>query len=141
MPFRYPFTVIGTPLMWCCSMSFLAVDTVSSGGSVTGSVMMPFSDRLTLSTSRVWAATVMFLWMMPMPALLGQGDGQFAFGDRVHRRREDGDIEADVAGERRADVHVLGDDLGIPGLQQDVVEGDALVSDAVLHGRRLPVVL
>ena len=59
--------MIGTPLMWCCSISRLAVWTVSSGVNVTGSLMTPFSDRLTLSTSRVWAATLRFLWMIPMP--------------------------------------------------------------------------
>ncbi len=44
---------MGTPLILFCSMMRRAVPTVSSGGSVIGSVMMPFSLRLTLSTSRV----------------------------------------------------------------------------------------
>ena len=52
MPLRKPLTVMGTPLMLCCCITLRAVSTVSSGGSVMGSVMMPFSLRLTLSTSR-----------------------------------------------------------------------------------------
>ena len=90
---------MGTPLILCCSMMRRAVPTVSSGGSVIGSVMMPFSLRLTLSTSRVWSAIEHVLVDDADAALLGQGDGQVALGDGVHRRRHDGDVEANVAGE------------------------------------------
>src|SRR5262249_54797094 len=69
--------------------------------------------------------------------LLGQGDGQFALGDRVHGRGDDRDVEADGAGELGADVHVGGDDVAVGGLQEDVVEGDALVGNAIVHARLL----
>jgi len=39
----------------------------AAGPSVTGSTMIPFSLRLTFSTSRAWAAGGMFLWMIPIP--------------------------------------------------------------------------
>ena len=39
---------------------------------------------------------------------LGQGDGQVAFGDRVHRRRHDGDVDANVARDLGADVRLAG---------------------------------
>ena len=60
-------TVIGTPEMLCPRMISRAAPTVASGGSVIGSTMIPFSDRLTLSTSRVWSSIDMFLWMTPRP--------------------------------------------------------------------------
>ena len=40
-----------------------------------------------------------------------------------------------------ADVDVAGHDVAVAGFEQDVVERDALVRDAVVHGRRLPEVV
>ena len=99
--------------------------------------MMPFSDRLTLSTSRVCSSIDMFLWMTPEPALLGQRDGQLRLGDGVHRRRQDRDVERDLGGQMGLDVDLLGQELGVAGLEQDVVEGDALIGDAILHREKL----
>ena len=76
----------------------------------------------------------MFLWMTPEAALLGQGDGQLALGDRIHGRGDDRDVEMDVARELRADVDVAGNDVTVGGLQQDIIERDALIRDSVLHG-------
>ena len=42
-----------------------------------------------------------------------------------------------LRGELGADVDVAGHDLGVAGLEQDVVEGDALIGDAVLHREKL----
>src|SRR5262249_60005600 len=66
-------------------------------------------------------------------AFLGQGDGQLALGDRVHGGGQDGDVEADGGGQLGLDVDVAGDHVAVGGLEQDVVKGDALVSDALLH--------
>ncbi len=41
--------------------------TRASGATVTGSTIIPDSERLTLSTSWAWTAIGMFLWMMPIP--------------------------------------------------------------------------
>ena len=67
MPTSFLPSTIGMPETLCSAISSWARRTGSSGGSVTGSRMTPFSDRLTLATSRVWASTERFLWMMPMP--------------------------------------------------------------------------
>ena len=129
--------MIGTPEMLCPLMIWRASPTVASGGSVIGSAMIPFSDRLTLSTSRVCSSIDMFLWMTPEAALLGQRDGQLGLGDGVHRRGEDRDVERDLARELGAGVDLAGQELGVAGLEQDVVEGDALVGDAVVHREKL----
>ena len=48
-------------------MSSSAVATVASGGSVTGSTIIPDSERFTLSTSATWCAIERFRWTIPMP--------------------------------------------------------------------------
>ena len=48
-------------------MTSSASATRASGATVTGSTIMPDSERLTLSTSAAWASMVMFLWMIPRP--------------------------------------------------------------------------
>ena len=45
------------------------------------------------------------------PAGLGHGDGQPAFGDRVHGGRGQRDVQPDVAGQLRRDIRVCGHDL------------------------------
>ncbi len=59
--------VIGTPETLCWSITSRARPTLASGGSVTGSMMMPLALRLTLSTSSVWRSIDMFLWITPRP--------------------------------------------------------------------------
>ena len=49
------------------AISASASATGASGATVTGSTIIPDSERLTLSTSAAWAAIVMFLWMKPIP--------------------------------------------------------------------------
>ena len=134
MPRRLPLTVIGTPLMLCSSMIWRAVPTVSSGGSVIGSTMMPFSLRLTLSTSRVCCSIDMFLWMMPMPpswarAMASSLSVTVSIGEEtigmLSRMLRVSCVRTSTS---------LGQDLAVARLEQDIVEGDALVGDAVLHG-------
>jgi hypothetical protein len=55
-------------------------------------------------------------------AVLGHGDGETGFGDRVHGRRKDGDVEADVAGQARGDVDEVRVEVGFRRTEQDVVE-------------------
>ena len=55
-------------------------------------------------------------------ALLGHGDGQARLGDGVHGRGDDGDVEADVAGQARGDVDEVRMDVGLGGTEQNVVE-------------------
>jgi hypothetical protein len=50
------------------------------------------------------------------------GDGHARLGDRVHGRRDDGDVDGDVAGEPRRGLDRLGQDVGLGREQQDVVE-------------------
>ena len=57
----------GTPEMWYSAMSSRAVPTVSSGGRLIGSTMMPFSRPLDLVDLSRLPSCGMFLWMMPMP--------------------------------------------------------------------------
>ncbi len=61
---------------------------------------------------------------------LGHGDGQPAFGDRVHGGRGQRDVQPDVAGQLRGDVRLGGHDLGRAGFQQNIVEGEPF---AYLH--------
>ena len=50
-----------------CAISASASETRASGGSVTGSTIMPASERLTLSTSATWASIERLRWMTPSP--------------------------------------------------------------------------
>ena len=81
---------MGMPEMLCSGMISRAWPTVSSGGRVTGSTMMPFSERLTLSTSRDWRSMGMISVDDADAALLGEGDGEAGFGDGVHGGGERG---------------------------------------------------
>ena len=80
-----------------------------------------------------------------MPARLRHGDGERAFGHRVHRRGDERDAERHLAGEARLRVGLGGQDDGGGGHQQDVVESERLtdfhaasrelrVGDAHIHG-------
>ena len=118
-------------------MILRASPTVASGGSVIGSTMIPFSDRLTLSTSRVCSSIDMFLWMTPRPPSWASAMASSASVTRVHRRGEDRDVQADPRGELRPGVDLVRQQVGVARLEQDVVEGDALVGDAVVHREKL----
>src|SRR5262249_14656349 len=70
-------------------------------------------------------------------AFLSERDGQLTFRDRVHGRGDDGNIEADIAGELRPHVDFARHHITIRRLQEDIIERDALIRDALLHGGRL----
>ncbi len=133
IPLSLPPTVIGTPEMWCPSMISRAWPTVASGGRVIGSTMMPFSDRLTLSTSRVWSSIDMFLWMTPRPPSCARAMASSASVTVSIGAERIGRFSVILGVSRVADVDLPGQQLGVAGLEQDVVESDALIGDTVLH--------
>ena len=63
-------SVIGTPEIRNFAIRLSASSSVCSGEREKGSVITPFSERLTLSTSSACASIDMFLWIMPMPPCL-----------------------------------------------------------------------
>ncbi len=99
--------------------------------------MIPFSDRLTLSTSRVCSSIDMFLWMTPSPpscasAMASSASVTVSIGeDRIGMFRPIRAVRCD----RVSDL--VGEQVGITRLEQDVVESDALVGDAVVHREKL----
>ncbi len=68
--FLLPFSTIGTPEILNLRIRFSASCKVCSGFSENGSVMTPFSERFTLSTSSACASMDIFLWMIPIPPCL-----------------------------------------------------------------------
>jgi hypothetical protein len=67
MPTSRPSSVMGTPEMWKRDMIACASPIEAEGGSVTGSTIMPLSERFTRSTCADWSAIVRFLWSTPSP--------------------------------------------------------------------------
>ena len=131
-----PSAVTGSPEMPLARVSAMTSRIVASGRTVIGSLMTPLSCFLTRPTSRAWSAAVMFLWMMPMPAFLGDGDREAGLGDRVHRRGHERQVEADAAGQARRQVDLARQHVRVRGDEQDVVEGECFLDDA--HVRHSP---
>ena len=67
MPTRRPASVMGTPEMWKRAMMACASPSVAVGGSVTGSTIIPLSERFTRSTWLHCSGIERFLWRTPMP--------------------------------------------------------------------------
>ena len=68
IPSSFPVSsVIGTPEMWYVAISSSASDTSAPAGSVTGSTIIPDSERLTLSTSATCASMERLRWTIPIP--------------------------------------------------------------------------
>jgi hypothetical protein len=76
------------------------------------------------------------------PALLGDGDRQRPFGDRVHGRGQQRHVEFDVAGQAGLELGLPGQDTGMCRHQRDVVKGQGFLDDAhgVPHGNE-PVII
>ena len=93
MPFRKPSTVIGTPLMFCCSM----MPAGGADGFIRRQRDRVGDDAVFAPLDLVHLAGLHgdrhVLVDDADAALLGERDGQFALGDRVHRRREDRNVE------------------------------------------------
>ena len=67
IPTNLPPSQIGTPEIRNFLMRSSASCKVCSGERKNGSVITPFSERFTLSTSSACAWMDMFLWMIPIP--------------------------------------------------------------------------
>ena len=63
-------SVIGTPDIRYFAISSSASASVCSGDKEKGSVITPFSERFTLSTSSACSSIDIFLWMIPIPPCL-----------------------------------------------------------------------
>ena len=59
---------------------------------------------------------------------LRHGDGEPGFGDGIHGRRDDRQVERDRAGEPGADIGVGREHRGVAGREQHVVEGEGLAA-------------
>ena len=59
----------------------------------------------------------------------GQGNGHAGFGDRVHGRADQGNVEADFRGQPRGHIGRVGQNLGIPGDEKDVVKSETKIDD------------
>ena len=111
------------------AISSSASETSASGGSVTGSTIMPDSERFTLSTSATCASIERLRWTMPMPALPRERDREPRLGDRVHRRRDDRDLERDRARELRRGRDVVREHARLGRDEQDVVERQPFLAE------------
>ena len=60
IPTSFPFLVMGTPEILYFRMTSRASETLASGAMVTGSTIMPLSERFTLSTSLACCSMVRF---------------------------------------------------------------------------------
>ena len=70
IPTNFRPSVTGTPDMRNFAINASASASVCSGVKEKGSVMTPFSERFTLSTSSACASMDMFLWITPIPPCL-----------------------------------------------------------------------
>ena len=61
--------------------------------------------------------------MTPRAALLRHRDGHAGFGDGIHGGGHEGCSEGDAAGKARLRADLGGDDVGVGGNEEDVVEG------------------
>src|SRR5699024_3196877 len=66
--------------------------------------------------------------------LAGHGDGHPRLGHGVHGGRTERHGQGDVLGEPTGGVDFTGDDVGLPGQQQDVVVGQAHECERVVVG-------
>ena len=102
---RLPSTT-GSPEIRCCWVSASTSRTDIVGGIVIGSLTTPLSKRLTFATSAACSRRRHVLVDDAEAAFLRDRDREARFGDRVHRRGQQRDVERDGAGEagREGDV-------------------------------------
>ena len=133
MPTSWPPSTTGTPEMLRARVSLITSPMVVSGPTVNGSRITPASKFLTLATSAACVRQAHVLVEDADAAELGHGDGQARFGDGVHGRGDDRQVErmSRVSCVREADV--LGQDDRMRGDEGDVVEREGFSLDAQ-HG-------
>ena len=98
--------------------------------------MMPLALRLTLIDLLGLALDGEILVDDSYPPFLCQGDGHLALGHGIHGRAEQGDIEANPPRKLGGDVNIRRQDLAVAGFEENVVEGQAEVSDYFFAHRR-----
>ena len=125
---RLPSTT-GSPEMRCRRVSASTSRTDIVGGIVIGSLTTPLSKRLTFATSAACLRRRHVLVDDTEAAFLRHRDREAGFGDRVHRRRQQRDVERNACGEAGLEADVAGDDGGMRGNQQDVVERQCFPDD------------
>ncbi len=137
MPRSLPLTVIGTPEMLCPRMISRAWPTVArrrQRDRVDDDPVLRPLDLVDLAGLLVDRHVLVDDAEAP---LLRQSDGQLGLGDRVHRRRQDRDVERDPGRQAGPRLDLSREQLGVARFEQDVVEGDALIGDAILHREKL----
>ncbi len=68
------------------------------------------------------------------PALLGQRYCKGRFGDRIHRRRDNRDIDRDIVGQLCAGVRLARHEIALGRDQQNIVESYTFSNNfAIIH--------
>ena len=127
--------VTGRPEMRYLVMISRAWRRVMSGEMVTGSTIMPLSERFTRSTSSTWRSMGMIAVNDADATLARDGDGQAGFGDGVHGGGGEGNVELELAGEMQVRVSTsVGRTEDLPGQEKHVVESETFGDGTVDHG-------
>ena len=130
-------SVIGTPLMWYVRIRSSASETSASGGSVTGSTIIPDSLRFTLSTSATWSSIERFRWMIPMPPSRASAIARRA-SVTVSIAAETSGISSVIdAREPRRGRNVVRKDARLGGNEQHVVERQPFLGELLLERKEL----
>ena len=105
--------------------------SVAPGAMVSGLTTMPDSNFLTWRTCAACSSGSMLRWITPMPPACAMAMAMRDFGDGIHGRRDDRDIETDPARDAGADIDLGREHTGQARLQQHVVKGQRLTRGAV----------
>ena len=62
-----------------------------------------------------------------------QTDRHGGFGDGIHRTGQEGDVEPNPLGQSRGNINVGGNNFAVTWLDENIVEGNGLVANFVLH--------
>ena len=126
-----PRSTTGMPEIELCFMIASASASVSSGKIVIGLATMPDSNFLTRRTCAGLLVGLEIAVDDAEAAGLRHGDRHPRFGHRIHRRGDDRHVERDGLGQLRADIDLGRQHVGRAGLEQHVVEGQAVADQAV----------
>src|SRR6266581_2410664 len=69
-------------------------------------------------------------------ALLRDGDRERRLGDRIHRRRDERDVELDVARQPGLEADIARQDAGVGRYEKDVVKGESLLDWTHCHTQK-----
>ena len=107
--------------------------TESSGAIVTGSTIMPLSERFTRSTSSAWRSMVMLRWMKPMPPWRAMAMARRA-SVTVSMAAATMGMLSEILRERQVRVSAcVGSIDDFPGQQQHVVESQRFGDGSFNH--------